>query len=86
MSVNFPQIEAWDGSRMVVLFPAESGGRQINCAVSIEALKDHFARDHLTPLETFRAHRWQLERMAEYLIVRKRFESDGSVLVRSQNC
>jgi len=52
----------------------------------MEALQDHFGGDHITPLEAFRAHRWEIERIAEYLIVRKRFEPDGSVLVRTQNC
>jgi hypothetical protein len=84
--VDFPNIENWDGTRMVVSFAAESNGRQIDCAVSMEALQDHFGGDHLTPLEAFRAHRWEIERIAEYLIVRKRFEPDGSVLVRTQNC
>ena len=86
MPVNFPNLEAWDGGRMVVSFPAEWDDRRINCAVSIEALQDHFNADNLTPLEAFRAHRWQIERIAEYLITRKRFEPDGSVLVRTQNC
>jgi hypothetical protein len=84
--VTFPNLEAWESSRMVVSFPAESEGRRINCAVSMEALQNHFHGHKLMPLEAFRTHRWQIERIAEYLITRKRFEPDGSVLVRTQNC
>jgi len=86
MPINFPNDEAWDGARMVVSFAAESNGRRINCAVSIEALQDHFEGDHLKPLEAFRAHREQIESIVEQLIVRQRFERDGSILVRTQNC
>jgi hypothetical protein len=85
-SVDFPNIETWDGTRLIVSFPAESSGLRIDCAVSMEALQDHFGGNHLPPLEAFRAHRGQIERIAEYLIVRKRFEPDGSILVRTQNC
>jgi len=85
-AIAFPSLEAWDDSRMVVSFPAESEGRRISCAVSMEALQDHFDGHNLAPLEAFRSHRWQIERIAEYLIARKRFEPDGSVLVRTQNC
>jgi hypothetical protein len=86
MPITFPDLEAWDAGRMVVSFPAELEGRRISCAVSMEALQDHFDARNLAPLEAFRSHRWEIERIAEYLIARKRFEPDGSVLVRSQNC
>lgn len=86
MPISFSDIEAWDGDRFAVSFPAEEMSQRIRCAISWEALQDHFGGDNVTPVEAFRANRCAIERIAEGLITMSRFEQDGSILIRSQDC
>jgi len=85
MTVEFPAVEAWDGSRLVVSFPADVDGKRVVCAISLEALQDNFGGDKVPPLECFRANRGAVEAKARNLIGKGRFEPDGSLLIRSQD-
>lgn len=85
MPLSFPAREAWDGSRLVVSFPADLDGSPVRCAISLEALQDHFGADSAGPMEAFRTHRGAVETTAERLINRRRFEQDGSILIRTQD-
>src|SRR5207245_8860400 len=76
----------YDSNRMVVVFAAIMGKDTIACAISHEALSDHFASDQLQPAAAFSRHRTAIERTAETLISQKRFETDGSILIRSSDC
>ena len=86
MAIVFPAVETLDGHRDVVSFPADVNGQRIRCAVSWEALQDHFQGDNIPPLDAFRTSRSAIEQVAERLINRQRFEQDGSILIRSQDC
>lgn len=86
MAILFPAVEAWDGNRYVISFPADVNNQRICCAVSWEALQDHFGGNDIPPLDAFRAKRSAIEGVAERLINRRRFEQDGSILIRSQDC
>lgn len=79
-------IEAWDGNREVVTFPVFLNKQRIRCAISLEAIQDHFGGKDLPPLDVFRAKRSAIEGIAKRLIERQRFEQDGSILIRSQDC
>lgn len=85
MPINFPAGEAWNGSRDIVSFFAEVDGRQVQCAISMEALQDNYHGDRIAPIDCFCANRRAIEVKAERLIGRGRFEADGSVLIRSQD-
>jgi hypothetical protein len=85
MAVNFPAVEAWDFDREQVSFPAQLDGTSIRCAISWEALQDNFEGNGVDPLDCFRAHRPAIEHKAERLIGARRFEADGSILIRSQD-
>jgi hypothetical protein len=85
MIINFPRLEAWDGRRYVVSFPADVDEKRILCAISWEALSDNFGGNHAAPIESFHANRARIEAKAERLILQGRFEPDGSILVRSQD-
>lgn len=85
MTIVFPAIEAWDGNRDVVAFPADVDGKRIHCAVSGEALQDNFGGNHTAPLDCFRASRGAIEAKATCLICHGRFEPNGSILIRSQD-
>ena len=86
MTISFPQTEAWDGDRFVVSFPAEVDSHRVRCAISLEALQDHFGTKNLKPLDAFRANRRAIEALAERFIKRQRFEKDGSMLIRTRDC
>jgi hypothetical protein len=86
-AISFPATETWDGSRKVARFPAQSEDGRIECAISLQALEDHFGADEkLEALQAFRNHRGEIERVAERIIRRRRLAPDGSVLIRSQDC
>jgi hypothetical protein len=71
---------------MVILFPAIIGNDTIGCAISVEALADHFENNPMKPTTVFSHHRTAIEHIAEKLIALKRFEDDGSILIRSSDC
>lgn len=85
MTIQFPNIEAWDSNRDVVTFPADDNDQRIRCAISWEALQDNFGGSQAPPIDCFKANRDAIEGKAKELIDRKRFEPDGSVLIRSSD-
>jgi hypothetical protein len=81
--VKFQKGERWDGVRHVALFNAVVGDKTIGCAISLEALSDHFDADVKEPLSGFRANRDKVEALAAKFIAGRRFEPDGSILIRT---
>ena len=77
----------YDFDRDIVIFPAEdTRGERVLCAISREALDDHFGTDGQTNdqrVETFRHHRQEIERMAREVYLHSTVPSDGSVLVKT---
>lgn len=59
---------------------------RVRCAISLEALEDHFA-EHLSldHLDCFKSNHREIERKAQVFIKEKRFEPDGSILIRSKD-
>lgn len=72
MPVTFPAAAAeYRGSNLTVAFPALVDGREVDCTISAEALEDHFGA--VSPsatdlLESFNAHRPEIERAARSLL------------------
>ena len=58
----------------------------IKCAISLEALSEHFGKDDLGPTAVFSRHRHSIERIAERLIGQRRFENNGSIFIRRYDC
>lgn len=85
MTAQFPNVEAWDSNRDVVTFAADDNGKRVRCAISWEALQDNFGGTQIPPLDCFRSNRGAIESKAQELINRKRFEADGSILIRSSD-
>jgi hypothetical protein len=69
--------------RKVVWFSAIVDEKRIDCGISMEALADHFSGFYDDPLPIFKAHRERIQEAATKLISRRRFEDDGTVLIRS---
>lgn len=85
MPITFPDLLAWDGQKDVVTFPADWDEQRIMCAISWEALSDHFGGNHAAPIDSYLANRERICAKAEHLILQNRFEADGTILIRTQD-
>ena len=84
MSTEFTPDEWYDPHRRrVVWFSAVDDEKVIQCGVSIDALVLHFGAFADDPLTAFRSHRDRIWQSAGRLIAERRFEDDGSILIRS---
>jgi transcriptional regulator with XRE-family HTH domain len=74
----------YDSVRDIVVFEGRDGDRTIRCAISREALEDHFDGDDKDPIKVFRAHRERIEHEArrKYLDGRAD-EPDGSIHIKT---
>jgi fido (protein-threonine AMPylation protein) len=70
--------------RQAVMFSGQDGNTRVPCAISREALDDHFGGDNYKDkLEVFRANRRTIEQEARRKYLDGRTERDGSVLIRT---
>lgn len=84
MDIEFTPDESYEHHRRnVVWFSAIDDEKVIQCAISMEALTDHFGAYADDPLPAFRKHRQRIWDIAEKLIAERRFESDGTILIHS---
>jgi len=84
MDVEFGADEWFDHQRRkIVWFSAVVDEKCIDCGISIEALADHFGAFHDNPLPAFRNHRERIREVAARLIRERRFEDDGTIVIRS---
>jgi hypothetical protein len=84
LNIEFNADEWYDHQRRkVVWFSAVVDEKRIDCGVSIEALRDHFGAYYDDPLPAFRSHRSRIQGAATKLITQRRFEDDGTVIIRS---
>lgn len=82
--IEFAADEWYDHHRRkVVWFSAIVDDKCIDCGISIEALRDHFGAYYDDPLPAFRTHRARIQDAATKLIMQRRFEDDGKILIRS---
>ena len=75
--------ESYDTGRDVVVFWGSDRKQRIRCAISREALDDHFSGDKKNKLEVFRENRLAIEQIAQRKYLSGRVESDGTVLIRT---
>ncbi len=76
----------YDFDRDVVVFSGEAGRERISCAISREALEDHFGADGSTKeerLEVFRHHRGEIQEMARRVYLDWPIPPDGAVLIKT---
>jgi hypothetical protein len=84
LSIEFTNDEWYDHHRRkVVWFSAIVDEKCIDCGISIEALRDHFGAFYDDPLPAFKSHRARIQDVASRLITERRFEDDGTVIIRS---
>jgi hypothetical protein len=68
-----------------VWFSAIVDDKCIDCGISIDALRDHFGAYYDDPLPVFRTNRSSIQAAATKLIMARRFEDDGKILIRSKD-
>ena len=84
MYIEFNADEWYDHHRRkVVWFGAIVDDKSIDCGISIEALADHFGAFYDDPLPAFRTHRARIWEIATKPIDQRRFEDDGTIIIRS---
>jgi len=83
--LSFPEKEArYNIDRAVVMFWAEDGKKRVRCAISREALDDHFGSDEKrNKEEVFQEHRPAIEQEARRKYLAGDTEADGSILIRT---
>jgi transcriptional regulator with XRE-family HTH domain len=75
----------YDSTRMVVLFRGNDGEKAVPCGISQEALEDHFYDDNEDPMKVFRANRERIEHEARRKYLAGRLETDGVVLIKTED-
>jgi|HubBroStandDraft_6_1064221.scaffolds.fasta_scaffold20165_1 fido (protein-threonine AMPylation protein) len=75
--------ENYNFDRQAVVFWGQDGNTRVQCAISREALDDHFHGDNKDKLEVFKANRRTIEQQARRKYLVGRTEPDGSVLIRT---
>lgn len=75
----------YNSGRMVVAFQAVDGKKQVPCAISHEALRDHFGGNRREPVAVFKANADAIEQLARRKYLRGEIEPDGSVLIRTSD-
>jgi len=84
MAIEFTPDESYEHHRRnVVWFSAIDDEKTIDCAISMEALSEHFGAYADDPLPAFRNHRQQIWDTAAKLIAQRRVEDDGMILIQS---
>jgi hypothetical protein len=71
--------------REVVVFWGQDRQTRVRCAISREAIDDHFRGDDKDKLEVFRANRQVIEQKARQKYLAGETEPDGSVLIHSDD-
>ena len=79
------KLARYDSVREIAIFDGRDGDRIIHCAISREALEDHFDGDDKDPIKVFRAHRERIEHEARRKYLDGHLEPDGSILIRTQD-
>lgn len=84
-NLKFPDPkEKYDSSRGVIVFTGIDGNKRVICAISFEALDDHFENGE-NPLRNFIKNRSKIENEVKKKYLDDKLESDGSVLIRTED-
>lgn len=71
--------------RGVVVFKGKDGDKEIKCAISEEALEDHFDGDDKDPIKIFQANRERIEHEVRRKYLAGEVEADGLILVKTND-
>jgi uncharacterized protein DUF1488 len=85
VQIAFPPGETDDTRRWIIWFQAVVNGKPIQCGISYQALRTHFAAEFQDSLSAFVAHRHRIEQRITDLIQQGRFEEDETIVIRSHD-
>jgi hypothetical protein len=80
--ISFPELQCWNPQTLVATFIAELNGDRINCRIKFSDLKKIFPKVTDDPMQSISKYRNEVENIAMNLIIKNRFESDGSIFIR----
>jgi len=78
--ISFPRMECWSPMIGMATFAAECNGNRILCRIETGALSA--AHDMRSAMAALAEHRAWVHAVARHLIEARRFEDDGSILIR----
>lgn len=84
--LTFAASEArYDFSREIVLFNGTDGDKIIECAISREALEDHFGADNTNLVKIFHKHNEAIEHLARRKYLTGNNEVNKTVLITTED-
>ena len=81
-SVLFPDLQDWDDTKQLVVFPAQVQGANIQCRISLSRLTKLYGEKlngEAEVLAAFEVYRFDIEDKLEELIEQEMFDEDGGV-------
>ncbi len=86
-SLIFPNAQnvQYDGSREIVIFWGQAEGKSIRCAISSEALEDHYKSKHKNPVKIFLENQSAIEHEAVRKYLNNQFEADDFILIKTED-
>ncbi len=81
--VSFEPIEEEDSALEHIVFNAEFDGEKISCAITYEALTDHYEAEYSDPLFAFMMVRSEVEALAEKMILNGQADS-GKIIITTE--
>ena len=80
--ISFPALQCWNPMTNVATIAAEVDGKRVSCRIKIEDLKKKFQFFSSEPMQMVTKYRTEIEAAARDLIVRMKYEDDGSIMIQ----
>ncbi len=77
-----PNVE-YDYNRMIIIFWGQDGDQSIRCAISIEALENHYKSKSKDPIKIFLENHSAIEHEAVRKYLNNQFESNNYILIKT---
>ena len=83
----FPDVSnvQYDPNRMMVIFWGQDGTNSIRCAISIEALQDHYKSKSKDPIKIFLENHSAIEHEAVRKYLTNQFEANDFILIKTED-
>jgi len=75
----------YDHHRMIVIFWGQDDTKSIRCAISIEALEDHYKSNSKNPIKIFLENHSAIEHEAVRKYLDNQFESNNYILIKTED-
>lgn len=73
----------YDHHRMIVIFWGQDNGKPIRCAISIEALEDHYKSKNKDPVKYFLDNHSAIEHEAVRKYLNNQYEDNNYILIKT---